>query len=120
VIKQLRRLKWLFLSEEIAKQMRWHKEGKRETKDPDIMSHPADSEAWQTLDCFDPEFARDPRSVRLGLLTDDFQPHSNDSHPYSCCLVFVMPYNLPPTNVSKKGLYFLPLSFRVLGNQRSK
>jgi hypothetical protein len=46
VIKQLRRLKWLFPSEETAKQMRWHKEGKRETKDPDIMSHPADSEAW--------------------------------------------------------------------------
>jgi hypothetical protein len=63
VIKQLRYmpitpgLKRLFLSEEIVKQMRWHKEGRRETKDPDIMSHPADSEAWQTLDCFDLEFA---------------------------------------------------------------
>jgi hypothetical protein len=39
------RLKQLFLSEEIVKQMRWHHEGKRESKDPDIMSHPADSEA---------------------------------------------------------------------------
>jgi hypothetical protein len=39
--------------------MRWHHEGKRESEDPDIMSHPADSEAWQTLDHFDPEFARD-------------------------------------------------------------
>jgi hypothetical protein len=63
VIKQLRYmpitpgLKRLFLSEEIVKQMRWHKEGRRETKDPDIMSHPADSEAWQTLDYFDLEFA---------------------------------------------------------------
>jgi hypothetical protein len=28
-----------------VKQMRWHKEWKRETEDPDIMSHPADSEA---------------------------------------------------------------------------
>jgi hypothetical protein len=51
-IKQLRympitlRLKRLFLSEEIAKQMRWHKEGKRETEDPDIMFHPVDSEPW--------------------------------------------------------------------------
>jgi hypothetical protein len=50
-IKQLRympntpRLKRLFLSEETTKQMRWHKEGKRETEDPDIMSHHADSEA---------------------------------------------------------------------------
>jgi hypothetical protein len=39
------RLKQLFLSEEIVKQMRWHHEGKRESEDPDIMSHPADSEA---------------------------------------------------------------------------
>jgi hypothetical protein len=88
--KQLRyipitpRLKRLFLSEEIVKQMRWHHEGKRKSEDPDIMSHPADSEAWHTLNRFDPEFARDPRSVHLGLSTDGFQPHSTDSHPYSC------------------------------------
>jgi hypothetical protein len=52
--------------------MRWHKEGKRDSEDSDIMSHPADGEAWQTLDCFDPEFARDPKSIRLGLSTDGF------------------------------------------------
>jgi hypothetical protein len=51
VVKQLHympitpRLKWLYLSKETAKQMKWHKEGKRDSKDPDIMSHPADSEA---------------------------------------------------------------------------
>jgi hypothetical protein len=39
------RLKRLFLSQETVKQMRWHKEWKRETEDLDIMSHPADSEA---------------------------------------------------------------------------
>jgi hypothetical protein len=39
------RLEWLFLSKEIAKQMRWHNERKRESEKPDIMSHPADSEA---------------------------------------------------------------------------
>jgi hypothetical protein len=52
VIKQLRyipitlRLKRLFMSEETMKQMRWHKEGKRESEDLDIMSHPVNSEAW--------------------------------------------------------------------------
>jgi hypothetical protein len=114
------RLKWLFLSEETVKQMRWHHEGKCESEDPDIMSHPADSEAWQTLDHFDPEFASDPRSVRLGLLTNGFQPHSTDSHPYSCWPVFMMPYNLSPDKCLKKGLYSLPLSFWVLRNRRSK
>jgi hypothetical protein len=51
---------------------------------PDIMLHPADSEAWEAFDRFDPKFAMDPRSVHLGLSTDDFQPHSNNSSPYSC------------------------------------
>jgi hypothetical protein len=64
--------------------MRWHKEGKHDSEDFDIMSHLADGEAWQALDHFDLEFARDPRSVRLGLLTDGFQPHSTDNSPYSC------------------------------------
>jgi hypothetical protein len=48
------RLKWLYLFEETAKQMRWYKEGKRDSKDPDIMSHPVDSEAWEALNRFDP------------------------------------------------------------------
>jgi hypothetical protein len=78
VVKQLRympitlRLKRLYLSKEIAKQMRWHKEGKHDSEDPDILSHPADSEAWEALDRFDPEFVRDPRSVCIGLSMDGF------------------------------------------------
>jgi hypothetical protein len=50
--------------------MRWHKEGTRDSEDPYIMSHPIDTKAWETLDRFDPEFARDPMSVRIGLSTD--------------------------------------------------
>jgi hypothetical protein len=51
VVKQLRymltssSLKRLYLPEETVKQMRWHKEGKRDSENPDIMSHPIDSEA---------------------------------------------------------------------------
>jgi hypothetical protein len=77
-------LKWLFLCEETAQQMRWHKEGIHDSEDVDIMSHPADAEAWHALDRFDPEFARDLRSVHLGLSTDGFQPYSSDSTAYSC------------------------------------
>jgi hypothetical protein len=64
--------------------MRWHKKGIRDNEDADIMSHPADVEAWDALHRFDPEFARDPRSVRLGLSTDGFQPYNSDSIAYSC------------------------------------
>jgi hypothetical protein len=89
-VKQLRymyvteRLKRLYLSEETSKHMRWHKEGKYDSEDPDIMLYPADGEAYQAFDRFDLEFARDPRSVRLGLSMNDFQPHSTDSSPYFC------------------------------------
>jgi hypothetical protein len=93
------RLKRLFLCEEKVQQMRWHKKGIRDSEDADIMSHPADDEAWHTLDHFDPEFARDPRSVHLSLLIDGFQPYSSDSFTYSCWPVFVMRIICLLTNV---------------------
>jgi hypothetical protein len=89
-------LKRLFLNQETVKQMRWHKEGDHQDQDSDIMVHPSDGEAWQALDRFDPEFAKDPRSVRLGLSTDEFTPYTNNSTSYSCWPIFMMPYNLPP------------------------
>jgi hypothetical protein len=73
------------------------------------MSHPTDTEAWEGLDRFDPEFTRDPRSVRIDLSTDGFQPHSEASSPYSCWPVFIMPYNLPPNKCLKQEFVFLAL-----------
>jgi hypothetical protein len=89
--------------------MRWHKEGIHGSKDTDIMSHPTDAEAWHALDHFDPEFVRDPRSAHLGLLMNGFQHYNSDSTVYSCWLVFVMPYNLPPNKCLKEGFIFLAL-----------
>jgi hypothetical protein len=89
--------------------MRWHKEGIRDSEDPNIMSHPAEAEARHSLDHFDPEFARDLRSVHLGLSTDGFHPYNSDSTAHSCWLVFVMPYNLPPNKCLKEGFIFLSL-----------
>jgi hypothetical protein len=114
-IKQLRympigpRLKRLFLNPEVAEQMRWHKVRDRSEQDPDIMIHPSDGEAWEALDSFDPGFASDPRSVRLGMSTDGFTPYSTSSTSYSCWPVFMMPYNLPPTKCMKEGFMFLAL-----------
>jgi hypothetical protein len=99
VVKQLRyipitpRLKRLF--EEMTQLMRWHKEEIRDSEDPDIMSHPMDAEAWHALDHFDPEFARDPRSV--------------------CWPVFVMLYNLSPNICLKEWFIFLALV--ILGSK---
>jgi hypothetical protein len=73
------------------------------------MLHLADDEAWHAMDRFDPEFARDPRSVRLGLSTDGFQPYNSDSTAYSYWLVFLMPYNLPPNKCLRERFIFLTL-----------
>jgi hypothetical protein len=124
VVKQLRyipttpRLKWLFLCEETTQQMRWNKEGIRDCEHANIMSHPADAEAWHALDHFDPEFARDPRSVCLGLSIDGFQPYSSDSTTYSCWPAFMMPYNQPPNKCLKEGFIFLTLV--ILGPKEPK
>jgi hypothetical protein len=85
--------------------MMWYKEGIRDSEDADIMSHPMDVEPCHALDRFDPEFARDLRSVHLGLSTDGFQPYSSDSTVYSCWSVFMMPYNLAPNKCLMEGLY---------------
>jgi hypothetical protein len=61
------------------------------------------------LDRFDPEFARDARSVRLGLSTDGFTPYNKSSTSYSCWLVLIMPYNPPPNKCMKEGFIFLAL-----------
>jgi hypothetical protein len=73
--------------------MRWHKEGIRENDE--LMVHPLDGEAWKVLDNFDADFACDERNVSFGLLTDDFNPFSTNSTPYSCWFVFAVLYNLP-------------------------
>jgi hypothetical protein len=78
-VKQLRyipimpRLKQLFMCEETAQQMRWHKEGIRDSDDPKIMLHPTDADAWHA-----------PDRVHLGLLIDGFEPYNSDSTTYSC------------------------------------
>ncbi|KAK4390115.1 hypothetical protein Sango_2074800 [Sesamum angolense] len=46
------------------------------------LSHPADSGAWKDFDKQYPDFARDPRNIRLGLAIDGFNPFGNMSRAY--------------------------------------
>jgi hypothetical protein len=111
--KQLRyftithRLKWLFISKRIVRHMRWHKEGIRENDG--VMGNPSNGEAWKVLNGFDADFASDVRNVRFGLATDDFDPFSTNSAPYSCWPVFAVSYNLPPSLCMKFEFIFLYL-----------
>ncbi|XP_042441186.1 uncharacterized protein LOC122026513 [Zingiber officinale] len=100
------RLQHLFMSSKTASHMRWHSESR--TKDG-YMRYPADSPAWQTFDHKHPEFAKDPRNIRLGLASDGFNPFKNMSTTHSTWPVILMPYNLPPWMCMKQQYFMLSL-----------
>ena len=88
------RIQRLFMTEESAKQMIWHKNGKRYS--PEKMVHPADGEAWHHFDNIHRNKSGEARNVRVALATDGFNPYRMMAAPYTCWPVFVIPLNLPP------------------------
>jgi hypothetical protein len=100
------RLQRLFMSHHTAPHMRWHDQGR--TKDG-ILRHPADGEAWNAFDSRYPDFASDPRNVRLGLASDGFNPFGNMSTSHSTWPVMLVPYNLPPWMCMKQPYFMLSL-----------
>ncbi|XP_048425915.1 uncharacterized protein LOC108866272 [Pyrus x bretschneideri] len=100
------RLQQLYMSMHTATDMRWHKEGR---VNDDVMRHPADGEAWKEFDRMYPNFAADPRNVRLGLATDGFNPFGVLNQIHSTWPVIVFPYNLPPWKCMKKEYMMLTL-----------
>jgi hypothetical protein len=60
------------------------------------MRHPVDGEAWKDFDNTYECFADDPRSLRLAIATDGFNPFGQMTNSYSIWLVIVVPYNFPP------------------------
>ena len=95
------------MTEESAKQMTWHKEGKR--YHPENMVHPADAEAWKHFDGRHSEKAGESRNVRVALATDGFNPYGMATTPYTCWPVFVIPLNLPPGVMFQRQNIFLSL-----------
>ncbi|KAI3699037.1 hypothetical protein L2E82_43030 [Cichorium intybus] len=74
------RLRRRYSSRFTEKDMTWHNTGR---SDDGMMRHPVDGKAWQEFDKRYPEFAKEPRNVRLGLAADGFNPFSNMTQPYS-------------------------------------
>ncbi|XP_075112672.1 uncharacterized protein LOC142182321 [Nicotiana tabacum] len=100
------RLQRLFMSSETSKAMCWHHE---ERNKDGVLRHPADSEAWKKFDSRYPEFAGDPRNVRLGLASDGFNPFGTMRTAHSTWPVILMPYNLPPWMCMKQEFFILSL-----------
>jgi len=98
------RLQRLFASMKTASHMTWH----HSNKIPGVMRHPSDGEAWKHFDEVYPDFAADPRNVRLGLCSDGFTPYIQASaKPYFCWPIIVTPYNLPPEMCMTKSYMYL-------------
>ncbi|XP_076952859.1 uncharacterized protein LOC143626766 [Bidens hawaiensis] len=100
------RLQRLFMSSKLSNLMKWHhierlKYGK--------LRHPADALVWKNFDEKFPEFANDPRNVRLALSSDGFNPFRTMNVAHSIWPVFVIPYNLPPWLVMKQPNIILSL-----------
>ena len=75
------RIQRLFMTEESAQQMRWHKNGKRYR--PEKMIHPSDGEAWKHFDRRHTMKALEAQNVCVALATDGFNPYGMTATPYS-------------------------------------
>ncbi|KAI3469973.1 hypothetical protein Pfo_026636 [Paulownia fortunei] len=100
------RLKQLFLSKYIVKDIRWHKEKR-------VLRYPADIEAWKEFNKLHETFAEDPRNIRLGLTTYGFNLFRNISNAYSMWSVLLVLYNLPPWKMMKPS--YMIMSFLIPG-----
>ncbi|XP_042460417.1 uncharacterized protein LOC122043920 [Zingiber officinale] len=100
------RLQRLFMCAESAKYMTWHDRGR--PKDGNLR-HPADGKAWKEFDMLYPDFAKEPRNVRLGLASDGFNPFRTMSIAHSTWPVVLVNYNLPPWMCMKPEYFILSL-----------
>ena len=96
----------MYLSATTAEHMTWHAKPSGKVGE---LNHPRDGEAWKEIDKKYPEYASEPRNVRLGLSTDGFNPFGNSAVPRTCWPVFLTPYNLPPWMCMKQQYLFLTL-----------
>ncbi|XP_074297293.1 uncharacterized protein LOC141627997 [Silene latifolia] len=104
------RLERIYASPKTAEDMRWHH--KDRVKDGKLR-HPADALAWEQFDSWYPLFASDPRSVRLALASDGFNPYRLMNTTYNIWPVILIPYNLPPWLCMKPSSFIL--SFIIPG-----
>ncbi|XP_022549155.2 uncharacterized protein LOC111201453 [Brassica napus] len=100
------RLKRMFRSEEMAKDLRWHFTNK---SSDGKLRHPVDSVTWDHMNAKYPTFADEARNLRLGLSTDGFNPFNMKNSMYSCWPVLQVNYNLPPDLCMKKENIMLSL-----------
>lgn len=104
------RLQRLFMSPKTAESMLWHV---KERPTDGALRHPADGQAWKDFNSRYPNFAKEPRNVRLGLASDGFNPFRTMSISHSTWPIVLSIYNLAPWQCIKPE--FLILSSIIPG-----
>ena len=87
------RLQRMFMCKEFSELMTWHAKGRK--KDGKLR-HPADAEAWKSMDARYPQFSSEIRNVRLGIAADGFNPFRTMNTVHSTWPIILVNYNLPP------------------------
>ena len=103
------RLQRLFKIESLSEDLRWHATRKIIEG---VLRHPADSQAWRTIDEKFPEIAIDPRNLRLGISADGVDVNRGNMQ-HSVWPVLALIYNLPPWLCMKRK--FIMLSVLISG-----
>ncbi|KAK4402998.1 hypothetical protein Sango_1040500 [Sesamum angolense] len=85
-----------------AEHMMWHATHQTEEGS---MCHPSEVEAWKHFVQMYPDFAEEPRNVRLGLCTNDFAPHGQDLK--IICNRLELEFDERRPNVMPKAVYTL-------------
>lgn len=88
------RFRRMYRSRRMADDLRWHFSNASEDGP---MRHPVDSPTWAQVNDRWPEFASDPRNLRLGLSTDGMDPFSIQNSKLITWSVLLVNYNLPHT-----------------------
>ncbi|KAL0539747.1 hypothetical protein IC582_023963 [Cucumis melo] len=100
-------------SVECAKNLTWYA---NEREIDDKLRHPTDSSTWKLVNTMWPNFSSESRNLRLALSVDGINPYSDMSSKYSCWLVVMAIYNLPPWLCMKRK--FMMLSILILGPKK--
>ena len=100
------RLQRMYMLSKISKDMRWHDECRH---DDGVLRHSADGQTWKEFNVRYPGFSNDPRSVRLGLASDWFNPYRLMNTTYSTWPIILIPYNLPTWLCMKPSSFILSM-----------
>jgi hypothetical protein len=73
------------------------------------MVHHSDDEAWKHFNSVYPYFSVESRNVLLGLCIDGFNPFRSFAALYSCWLIILRVYNLPPGMYMRLKFMFLSM-----------